>query len=73
MSSMLMGYTLKKTMFEKYVYANGVHIFGNVKHLLTYHSSWFISKPVSMPHFVYCLSLVHKYLYLIHMCRKFIF
>jgi hypothetical protein len=32
---MLMGYTLKKTVFEKYGYSTGGHIFSNVKHLLT--------------------------------------
>jgi len=32
---MLMEYTLKKMMFEKYVYSTGVHLFTNVKHLFT--------------------------------------
>jgi len=72
MSDRLMGYTLKKMMFEIYVYSTGVHLFTNVMHLLTVPTSWFISKLISMPHFVHCLSLVHKYLYFILMCRKFL-
>ena len=48
MSDVLMGYTVKKTMFEKYVYSTVVHLFINIQHLLT------------VPHFL-VYQQTHKY------------